>query len=127
MKTVLVIEDNEYNLNLVKAILKNIHCDVFCRTDAQSGIDFIKDKHPDLTIMDIQLPGMNGLDAIKVLRDDPLTKNLKVISLTALAMDGDQELMLRSGFDGYLSKPFHYQELITLVEKMLGDNKNDSN
>jgi two-component system cell cycle response regulator DivK len=78
---------------------------------------------PDLILMDIQLPGMDGLTATTLLKQDPVTRNCKIIALTAFAMKGDEEKMIAAGCDGYIAKPFSYKDFLAAVEAALSASK----
>ena len=95
MATVLVVEDNPANMTL-----------------AREG-------HPDLILMDIQLPGMDGLEATVLLKGDETTRGIPVIALTALAMKGDEERIRAAGCDGYIAKPMRYQEFLATIDAQL--------
>ena len=118
--TVLYIEDNPDNLHLVEAIIdqyKNLH--LLSAPNALIGYDLATSKKPDLILMDINLPGMNGLQAMKRLRGTPETRLIPVIALTSNSMPQDIEAGLRAGFDGYLTKPIKVSELMQTIEQTL--------
>jgi CheY-like chemotaxis protein len=119
-RTLLYIEDNPDNLHLVEAIVgqyKNLH--LLSAANAIIGYDLATSKKPDLILMDINLPGMNGLQAMKRLRNTPETRDIPVIALTSNSMPQDIEAGLRAGFDGYLTKPIKVSELMRTIEKTL--------
>lgn len=87
--------------------------------DAEAGLALAREQRPDLILMDIQLPGMDGLTATRALKRDPATATIPVLALTAHAMKGDEEQILAAGCDGYLAKPFRYPELLERVAAML--------
>ncbi len=118
-KKILIIEDNVKNQKLFATILDESGYQVFQARDAATGIIQAQKEQPDLILMDIQMPGMNGLDAIKLLKQNPDTAAIPVVALTALAMMGDKERILASGFDEYLSKPVNYKLLLSTVESLL--------
>src|SRR4029078_3348741 len=90
-------------------------------TDAEAGLTLARTEQPDLILMDIQLPGMDGLQATILLKQDEATKNIPVIALTALVMKGDEERILAVGCDGYIAKPMRYREfLATVAEHLAG-------
>jgi CheY-like chemotaxis protein len=103
--TVLVIEDNPLNLELVRDILEVNDYGVLCATTAEEGLRLAREHLPDLVIMDLSLPGMDGLAATKALRADSATSHLIIIALTAHAMRGDRDVAITAGCDGYLTKP----------------------
>lgn len=118
MATILIVEDTPANMKLVTAILENAGHTVLQAVNAPDGIALARASAPDLILMDIQLPGMNGLEAIKILKGDPATRTIPVIALTAFAMK-DEEERIRASCDDYLAKPFHYKELLAAVERLL--------
>lgn len=116
---ILIIEDNPANMKLVAAILKNSGYEVLEADNADRGIVIARQEQPHLVLMDIQLPGMDGLTATRMLRDDPATSHLKIVALTASAMKGDEEKILASGCDGYIAKPFNIQKLLNTVQSFI--------
>jgi signal transduction histidine kinase/CheY-like chemotaxis protein len=119
-RTLLYIEDNPDNLHLVEAIVgqfKNLH--LLSAPNAVIGYDLATSKKPDLILMDINLPGMNGLQAMKRLRNTPETRHIPVIALTSNSMPQDIEAGLQAGFDAYLTKPIQVSELMRTIEKTL--------
>lgn len=104
-KRVLVIEDVVENLRLFRAILNLEDASVFEATDAREGIAIARRERPDIILMDLQMPGMDGLTATRLLREDPQTSDIPVIVLTASAMDEDRRRAREAGCDGYITKP----------------------
>ena len=102
---ILVIEDNPLNLELVTDLLEAVGFIVCPAGTAEEGCRAAHELSPDLNLMDLSLPGLDGLAATRLLRDDPATRHLTIIALTAHAMKGDEALALRAGCDGYLTKP----------------------
>jgi two-component system cell cycle response regulator DivK len=117
MTTVLVVEDNLQNLKLATLVLQKAGYAVLSAASGEAGLRIAREERPELVLMDVQMPGMDGLTVTKLLRGSPETAKMKVIALTALAMKGDAERILSAGFDGYLAKPFQYHELIDLVKR----------
>jgi two-component system, cell cycle response regulator DivK len=117
---ILIVEDNENNRSLFRDILTFHGHEVSVANDGQQGVDLARRLMPDLILMDIQMPGMDGLTAGCILKGDPATRGLKIIALTSFAMQGDQQKFLAAGFDGYLSKPISTRELPILVQGWLG-------
>lgn len=115
MAKILVVEDNPANLRLAEFVLGKAGYEVLKATDAPSGIELARRERPALVLMDIQLPGMDGLAATRALKSDPALPGIRVLALTAFAMKGDEEKMLAAGCDGYLAKPFAYQDLLDAV------------
>jgi len=116
---ILIVEDNENNRSLFRDILTFHGYEVTVATDGQEGVDLARTLLPDLVLMDIQMPGMDGLSAGIILKQDPATSGLKIVALTSFAMRGDREKILAAGFDGYLSKPINTRELPVLVKGWL--------
>ncbi len=121
---ILIIEDNPQNMKLFRGILEKSGYTVLQAVEAKSGLDLAGQEKPDLILMDIQLPGMDGLTATGKLRADPETAAIPVIALTAFAMKGDREKMLAAGCDDYVSKPIRYKEFLATVEKWLPMGRN---
>ena len=119
MATILIVEDNAANLKLVTLLLERAGHAVLQAKDGEEGLRLAREAGPDLVLMDIQMPGIDGLEATRRLRADPATAGLRILALTALAMRGDDERILASGCDGYIAKPFRYQELLQQVAAAL--------
>lgn len=116
---ILIVEDNDNNRNLFRDILIFHGYEVSVATDGHEGVVLARELMPDLILMDIQMPGMDGMTAGGILKRDPATSELKIIALTSFAMRGDQEKFLAAGFDGYLSKPISTRELPDRVKRWL--------
>ena len=116
---ILIVEDNEKNRCLFRDILTFNGYEVAVAADGYEGVALARELMPDLILMDIQMPGMDGMIAVGILKRDPATSGLKIIALTSFAMQGDQEKFLAAGFDGYLSKPISTRELPLLVKQWL--------
>jgi two-component system cell cycle response regulator DivK len=119
MATVLVIEDNATNMTLTVFLLQSAGHSVLTATDAEAGLTLARDQQPALILMDMQLPGMDGLEATALLKRDAATRAIPVIAVTALAMKGDEERIRAVGCDGYIAKPMHYQEFLTTIAAQL--------
>ncbi len=119
MPTILVVEDNPANMALAVFLLKSAGYVVLSATDAESGLTLAHDHQPHLILMDIQLPGMDGLEATALLKGADATRNIPVIALTALAMKGDEERIRAAGCDGYIAKPMNYREFLSTVAAQL--------
>jgi two-component system cell cycle response regulator DivK len=120
MANVLVVEDTHANMTLAVFLLEQAGHTVLQAVDAEAGIALARTGEPALILMDIQLPGMDGLQATVILKQDPATAAIPIIALTALAMKGDEERIRAAGCDGYIAKPMRYQELIAAVDSALG-------
>ena len=119
MAKILIIEDNPANMKLVCLLLRHIGHSVLCAVDAEIGLTMARQHQPDLILMDIQLPGMDGLTATALLKRDPVTSATPIIALTAMAMKADEEKSLLAGCDAYIVKPLRYQELYAAVNTLL--------
>jgi two-component system cell cycle response regulator DivK len=119
MAKVLIIEDNPANMTLAMFLLQSAGHDVLSATDAEAGLTLARSERPNLILMDIQLPGMDGLEATGLLKRDAATRSIPVIALTALAMKGDEERIRAAGCDGYIAKPLAYKELLAVVANYL--------
>ena len=120
---ILIVEDNENNRSLFRDILSFHGHEVSVAKDGQEGVVLARQLMPDLVLMDIQMPGMDGMSAGCILKGDPATSGLKIIALTSFAMQGDEQKFLAAGFDGYISKPISTRELPLLVQKWLVEEK----
>lgn len=120
MARILIIEDNPSNMALFEFLLRRAGHDVLQAVDAEAGLILAHRERPDLILMDIQLPGMDGLTATQLLKQDPATRDIKVVALTALAMKGDAEQILAHGCDGYIAKPIHHRTFLDEVRAALG-------
>ena len=119
MAKVLIVEDNSANMTLAVFLLQSAGHTVLSTRDAEAGLTLARDEQPDLILMDIQLPGMDGLQATALLKRDDATRGIPVIALTALAMKGDEERIRAAGCDGYIAKPMRYQEFLATVAAQL--------
>jgi two-component system cell cycle response regulator DivK len=119
MATVLIVEDNHANMALAVFLLKSGGHTVLSATDAEDGLTLAHTGQPDLILMDIQLPGMDGLEATVLLKQDDVTRDIPVIALTALAMKGDEERIRAAGCDGYIAKPMRYQDFLATITAQL--------
>ena len=119
MARILIVEDNATNRRLAVLILETAGYTVLSAADAEAGLTVAREERPDLILMDIQLPGMDGLEATALLKGDDATRAIPVIALTALAMIGDEERIRAAGCDGYVAKPMRYQELLATITAQL--------
>jgi two-component system, cell cycle response regulator DivK len=120
---ILIIEDNRANMKLATLLVRNAGHTVLCAVDAETGLTEARDARPDLILMDIQLPGIDGLAATTLLKKDPVTAAIPVIALTAMAMREDQEKTKIAGCDAYITKPLRYQELYAAIDALLANAK----
>jgi two-component system cell cycle response regulator DivK len=119
MWSILVIEDNPSNMKLAVFLLEKEGYDVLQATDAEEGIRIARQRLPALILMDVQLPGMDGLAATRLLKADAATHHIKILALTAFAMRGDQEKIREAGCDAYIAKPIRYKEFLKVVADLL--------
>jgi two-component system cell cycle response regulator DivK len=120
MATVLIVEDNAANMALATFLLQSAGHSVLTAIDAEAGLTVARREQPQLILMDIQLPGMDGLTATVLLKGDDLTRGIPVIALTALAMKGDEERIRAAGCDGYIAKPLAYKDFLATISARLG-------
>ena len=115
--TVLYVEDNPANLELIRQIIaRSPNISLLTAEDGPEGIQLARAKRPDVILMDINLPGISGIEALKILREDPATGHIPVIALSANAMPRDIEKGLQAGFFRYLTKPIKVNEFMETVE-----------
>jgi two-component system cell cycle response regulator DivK len=113
---ILIVEDNDRNMKLIRDVLGVKGYATLEAASAEDGVELAREHRPALVLMDVQLPGMDGVSAVAALRDDERTRAIPVLALTAQAMRGDRERFLGAGFDGYLAKPIDVVELLAAVE-----------
>ena len=119
MAKVLIVEDNPANMTLAVFLLESAGHRVISATNAEAGLTLARDEQPDLILMDIQLPGMDGLQATVLLKGGDATRAIPVIALTALAMKGDEERIRAAGCDGYIAKPLAYKDFLAVISAHL--------
>ena len=119
MSTILVVEDNATNMTLSTFLLESAGHTVVAATSAELGLTLALECRPDLILMDIQLPGMDGLEATALLKGSEATRGIPVIALTALAMKGDEERIRAAGCDGYIAKPLAYKDFLVVIRDHL--------
>ncbi|HSC23491.1 MAG TPA: response regulator [Casimicrobiaceae bacterium] len=119
MATILIVEDNAKNLKLVRDVLQVKGYATLEATSAEDGIRLAIENKPHLVLMDIQLPGMNGIDALRVLRGNTDTAAIPVIAVTASVMQQDRKLIMDAGFDAYVGKPINLKEFLEAVRAAL--------
>jgi len=119
MARILIVEDNPTNMTLAVFLVQLAGHTVLTATDAETGLTLARGEQPDLILMDIQLPGMDGLEATELLKGDDATRAIPVIALTALAMKGDEARIRAAGCDGYIAKPLVYRDFLAIVAAQL--------
>jgi CheY-like chemotaxis protein len=118
-KTVLVVEDNALNMKLVRSLLKIRNYGVLEAVDAETGIQLTRKHRPDLVLMDVQLPGIDGLKATQIIKGDPALKDIPVVALTSYAMQGDEEKAVKAGCTGYITKPLDTKAFLETIDEYL--------
>ena len=116
---ILAVEDDDDNLLLLSYALDSLDCRLICQKDGLTTVLVAKEYQPDLILLDIVMPGLSGIDVIRCLKQEPLTRNITTIAITALATTEDRERILMSGFDDYISKPYMIEDLEAIVSHYL--------
>ena len=118
-QTILIVDDNPVNPKLIRILLTGEGYDVHTANDAEAAVRVLRELRPRMILMDIQLPGMDGLALTRRLKADPTTRDIMIIGLTAYAMKGDEEKMLAAGCDGYIAKPIDTRTLPGVIQRYL--------
>ena len=116
---ILIVEDNEKNRTLVRDVLQFKGYQTIETETGEEGVQLARTRRPALVLMDIQLPGMDGITALKLLRQDPATRGIRVMAVTASAMTQDRQTILAAGFDAYQSKPINVKGFLEAVQELL--------
>ncbi|MBI4526986.1 MAG: response regulator [Deltaproteobacteria bacterium] len=116
-KHILVVEDNRDVLDVIRTILERLGHDVSLATNGKEGVEMARQQCPDLVVMDILMPIMDGFQAISLIKENPQTRTVPILAVTAL--QGERERCFKAGFDGYMTKPFTVDELEATVERLL--------
>ncbi|HEY8469379.1 MAG TPA: response regulator [Longimicrobiales bacterium] len=119
-KTVLLVEDNEDNLVVYRTILDHVGYNVLEARDGEEGVSRAREEHPDLILMDISIPKIDGWEATRRLKADEATRDIPVIALTAHALEEDRERAMEAGCDGYLAKPIEPRRVVEEVRRFVG-------
>jgi two-component system, cell cycle response regulator DivK len=119
-KTILIVEDNELNMKLFNDLLQAHGYGTVQTTDGREAIGLAREHHPDLILMDIQLPEISGLEITKMLKADDALKSIPVVAVTAFAMKGDEEKILEGGCEGYIAKPISVPKFLETISTFLG-------
>ena len=125
-RKVLIVEDNHLNMRLIEMILESDNYTLLKATDGQEALDIAAREHPDLVLMDIRLPKLNGLEVARKLKKNAQLSHIPIIALTAHAMKGDMEKAIEAGCDSYISKPIDTRQLPKLVANMLSPGQRKS-
>jgi two-component system cell cycle response regulator DivK len=123
MSVILIVEDNDKNLKLVRDVLQVKGYQTLEAGTAEDGLKIAREKKPALILMDIQLPGMSGIEALKALRAAPATAKIPVVAITASVMQQDRQQIMSAGFDGFIEKPVNLRALLDTVQRSLGTEK----
>ena len=119
MSTVLIVEDNDKNMKLARDVLQAKGYTTFEAVTGEEGVNLAKEKVPDLVLMDIQLPGINGIEAFKQIRADPKTARIPVVALTASVTPTDRSQITAAGFDAFVGKPINLKEFLDTVKRLV--------
>jgi two-component system cell cycle response regulator DivK len=122
MHTILIVEDNEKNMKLVRDVLQAKGYATIEAVTGEDGVRLAIEHKPDLILMDIQLPGISGIDALRILRANPETAQIPAVAVTASVMQQDRKHITEAGFDGYLGKPINLKEFLDTVRSMVESN-----
>lgn len=122
---ILIVEDNLRNRKLICEVLQFQGHTILEAETGEAGVALAREQQPALILMDIRLPGMDGHEALKLLKANASTRHIPIIALTAFAMQGDRERLLGEGFDGYMAKPIDIDEVLEVVERYLGEGANE--
>jgi CheY-like chemotaxis protein len=117
--TILIVDDNPVNMKLIRVLLLREGFQVRTAADAREALSVLNECHPQLILMDIQLPGIDGLELTRRLKADPSTRDIVILGLTAYAMKGDEERIRAAGCDGYIPKPVDTRTLPNLIRDFL--------
>jgi CheY-like chemotaxis protein len=118
-QTILVVDDNEANLRLINAVLRTRGYDLLEARSGEAALEALATQRPSLVLMDVQMPGLSGIDVARTIRSMPTLAELPLVAITAMAMKGDREEILAAGFNDYLAKPYKMGELLSLVARWL--------
>ncbi len=123
MSTILIVEDNDKNMKLVRDILQYRGHTTLEATSGEAGVELATAHRPDLILMDIQLPGIDGIEALRRIRTDPALDAVPVVAVSASVMPDDQRHIVGSGFDAFVPKPISLKPFIAVVERFLKDGR----
>jgi CheY-like chemotaxis protein len=116
---ILAVEDHDDNLVLMSYALDSLGCKFICQPDSTHTVVVAKEYQPDLIILDILLPTISGIEVVRYLKQEPLTREIPVVAVTALTSKEDKECIYQAGFDAYLSKPYLIEELETVIRRLI--------
>ena len=119
MDTVLIVDDNQASRDLIRAILKPVRCNVIEASQGQQALELIQQERPDLVLLDVDMPGLDGITVVKRIRENTSLTGLPVVAVTAFAMESDRERCMAAGFTAYLTKPVRAALLRQQVQQLL--------
>jgi two-component system cell cycle response regulator DivK len=119
-KRILIVEDNELNMKLLHDVLAAHGYAITATREGGAALPLARETRPDLILMDLQLPDISGLDAVRQLKEDDETRQIPVVAVTAFAMIGDKDRALGAGCDGYVAKPIHLHDFLEVVRRFIG-------
>ena len=125
VRRILVVEDNELNLKLVRDVLRHAGFEVIEARTGEDGVELATECHPDLVLIDLQLPGIDGVETLKLIRSNDGGRKVPVVAVTAFAMRADRERALRAGFDDYVEKPISVRDLPRHIRHLLDEEQQD--
>ena len=118
-KTILYVEDNELNRKMLRHLLRNTSYRLIEAHDGETGVTMARSEHPDLILMDVQLPKISGIEATRKLKADPATAATPIIAITSFALSGDEQRAKEAGASAYLAKPYSPFELLGMIQKLV--------
>lgn len=116
---ILAVEDNEDNLLIINYVVDSLECQFIGETSGEETLTIVKNRQPDLILLDIMLPDTNGIDIFRQLQLDPIAESIPVIAVTALAMSEERKMILEAGFHGYITKPYLLEDLENIIRRHL--------
>ena len=123
MKTILIVEDNEKNMKLVRDILRHHKYETVEAATGEDGVSFAIERRPDLVLMDIQLPDIDGIEALRRIRLERELDAIPVIAVSASVMPDDQQKIVASGFDAFITKPINLKQFLATVQRLLAEGR----
>ena len=123
MSTILIVEDNEKNMKLVRDILRHKQYTTLEAVNGLDGVRIARESRPDLVLMDIQLPDIDGIEALRRIREDSLLDRVPVIAVSASVMPDDQQKIVTSGFDAFVTKPINLKQFLATVQRLLAEGR----
>ena len=122
-KTVLIVEDNELNMKLFHDLLDAHGYNILQTKDGMEALDIAREHHPDLILMDIQLPRLSGIEVTRTLRSEPITADTPIIAITSFALSGDEQRAKEAGATAYMAKPYSPRDLLALIRSLLPESE----